>query len=232
LPFLYAVTGLALSYLTPRLKQQEQKRLFFAHEPTANNTRIRAQTEIPEASRLGSAYSHRTRAAAPACQVRPQARPWRIPRPPGLARPPRNRAAGGPTPAASGQTPPPHPAPPHLTSRPPPLTHPSTPLTSHPPALPPPFPPSRRAAVRLRVRVFLPVPTRNRLGEKAQSELPAEGRPPTPIPRRRASRPMGRSPAPATYQLIERRKGTLFFYLSSSAVPFAACSPPDLANSA
>jgi hypothetical protein len=169
-----------------------------------------AQLQNPDAA--GSARGgSRGRLASPARHPPTAPRPC----------PPRNRAAGGPTPAASGQTPPPHPATPHLTSRPPPLTPSIHPLTASPPIrLPFPLLPFLRPRPRPGIPPPSPSPSPRphyppvtELVRRHNPELPVEGRPPTPIPRRRASRPMGRSPAPATYQLIERRKGTLFLPL-------------------
>ena len=54
-----------------------------------------------------------------------------------------------------------------------------------------------------------PEPTRPCSGGR-RARTAAGGRAPFSLPRRRASRPMGRPPERATYQLIDRRKGTGF----------------------
>jgi hypothetical protein len=151
----------------------------------------------------------------------------RIARPPGAQRrdPPRRLGSNSTT---------------RSCSRPPPLTNPSThPTPIRPPAcLPTLHPPLLPVSVPARRRCRPPASESSRSGnDSARHDTTLRCGPrgasdsvSPPV----ASRPMGRSPAPPTYQLIDRRKGTVFFLLwpSLSAVPLASSSPPDLANSA
>ncbi|KAG2610138.1 hypothetical protein PVAP13_4KG098833, partial [Panicum virgatum] len=191
---------------------------------------------LPEISQLGeaSAYSHRAHACPPARCGWPPARPCqpRIPRPPPrralplrATAPPQWPRGRDPPPAASGQTPPPPPS--SLTFTSPHLTHPSHPPTSPPPppstaATPaPPSPPLSLVPPRPRTRRARPSATDSlpHRPDPEPSRPCSGGREPRTAAGGRAafllastppeaSRPMGRSPARATYQLIDRRKGT------------------------